>query len=229
MYTTEDEEQPVEPPANNERQRQTEGILHRSEDHFQLLAQGRRDYAIFMLDPQGRVVSWNTGAQHIKGYQEEEILGQHFSVFYTEDDVEQGHPEEELHVAANEGSYEEEGVRVRKDGSKFWANVVVTPLKDEADDLQGFANVTRDITEHRPVEEERARLAAIVESSDDAIIGKTLEGIIASWNKGAQRIYGYSASEAVGQPVSMLVPPERPDEVPKILEKVGRGGRVVYS
>ena len=219
----------MEPPANKERQRQTEGVLHRSEDHFQPLVQGVKNYAIFMLDPQGRVVSWNPGAEHIKGYREEEILGQHFSVFHTEDDVEQGHPEKELRVAATEGSYEEEGVRVRKDGSKFWAHVTIIALKDEADDLQGFANVTRDITEHRPVEEERARVAAIVESSDDAIIGKTLEGIITSWNKGAQSIYGYSANEAVGQPISMLVPPERADEVPKILEKVGRGEKVVHS
>jgi PAS domain S-box-containing protein len=173
MYATEDEEQPVEPPANNERQRQTEGVLHRSEDHFQPLVQGAKNYAIFMLDPQGRVVSWNTDAESIKGYREEEILGQHFSVFHTEDDVKQGHPEKELRAAATEGSYEEEGLRVRKDGSKFWAHVTIMALKDEADDLQGFAKVTRDITERRPVEEERARFAAIVESSDDAIIGKT--------------------------------------------------------
>jgi PAS domain S-box-containing protein len=229
MYATEDEEQPVEPLANNEGQRQTEGVLHRSEDHFQPLVQGAKNYAIFMLDPQGRVVTWNTDAEHIKGYREEEILGQHFSVFYTEDDLEQGHPEKELRAAATEGSYEEEGIRVRKGGSKFWAHVTIMALKDEADDLQGFAKVTRDITERRPVKEERARVAAIVESSDDAIIGKTLEGIITSWNKGAQSIYGYSASEAVGQSISMLVPPERSDEVPKILEKVGRGEKVVHS
>src|ERR687893_450213 len=182
-----------------------------------------------MLDPQGRIVSWNPGAEHIKGYREEEIVGQHFSVFHTEDDVEQGHAEEELRVAATEGSYEEEGVRVRKDGSKFWAHVTIMALKDEADYVRGFAKVTREITERRPMEEERARFAAIVESSADAIIGKTLEGIITSWNKGAQSIYGYSANEAVGQPISMLVPPERADEVPKILEKVGRGEKVVHS
>ncbi len=219
----------MDPPANNERQRQTEGVFHRSEDHFQLLVQGLKDYAVCTLDPQGRVMSWNLGAQYMTGYREEEILGQHFSVFYTEDGVGQGHPEKELHQAATEGRYEEEGVRVRKDGSKFWANVVITALKDEAGHLRGFATVTRDITERRPMEEERARLAAIVESSDDAIIGKTLEGIITSWNKGAERIYGYSASEAVGQPISMLVPPERPDEVPEILKKIRRGEKVDHS
>jgi PAS domain S-box-containing protein len=219
----------MEPPADNERQRQTEGVLHRSVEPFRFLVQGLKDYAVCMLDPQGRVVSWNSGAEHIKGYREEEILGQHFSVFYTVEDIEQGLPEKELRVAATEGRYEEEGIRVRKDGSKFWADVTIMGLKDEADDLRGFAKVTRDQTEHRPVEEERARFAAIVESSDDAIIGKTLEGIITSWNKGAERIYGYSASEAVGQPISMLVPPERPDEVPKILERIGRGEKVDHS
>src|SRR5919107_1704874 len=170
-------------------QRQTEGVLHHREDHVQPLVKGVKNYAIFMLDPQGRIVSWNPGADHIKGYREEEIVGQHFSVFHTEDDVEQGHAEEELRVAATEGSYEEEGVRVRKDGSKFWAHVTIMALKDEAGGLRGFAKVTRDITERRPMEEERARFAAIVESSADAIIGKTLEGIITSWNKGAQNFY----------------------------------------
>src|SRR5918994_161033 len=209
MYTTEDEEQPVEPPANNERQRQTEGILHRSEDHFQLLAQGRRDYAIFMLDPQGRVVSWNPGAEHIKGYQEEEILGQHFSVFHTEDDVEQGHPEEELRVAANEGSYEEEGVRVRKDGSKFWAHVVITALKDEAGGLRGFAKVTRDITERKEAEE-RERLLAhekasleqvsdILESISDAFYTVDWEWRLTYINRKAAELWGRSREQLLGQ------------------------------
>src|SRR5215210_7369838 len=117
---------------NGEESRQAEKAFGEGEEHFRLSVQGLKDYAIFMLDPQGRVVSWNKGAEHIKGYREEEILGQHFSVFYTEDDVEQGHPEKELRVAATEGSYEEEDVRVRKDGSKFWAHVTIMALKDEA-------------------------------------------------------------------------------------------------
>ena len=211
---------------NGEESRRAKKALTEGEEHFRLMVQGLKDYAVCILDPQGRVISWNPGAQHIKGYREEEILGQHFSVFYTEDDVEQGHPEKELLVATREGRYEEEGVRVRKDGSKFWADVTITALKDEADDLRGFATVTRDITERRPMEEERARLAAIVESSDDAIIGKTLEGIITSWNNGAEKIYGYSAEEAVGRSISMLVPPERPNEIPRILESLRRGEKV---
>jgi PAS domain S-box-containing protein len=124
------------------------------------LVQGVKDYAIFMLDPQGRVVSWNPGAERMKGYKAEEIIGEHFSRFYTEDDAQQGHPEEELRIAAAEGSYEEEGVRVRKDGTKFWAHVVITALKDEADDLRGFAKVQRDITERKQAEEEIEARAA---------------------------------------------------------------------
>ena len=145
---------------NGEETRRAEKVLREGEERFRLLVKGIKNYyAIFMLDPQGRVVSWNPGAEHIKGYQEEEILGQHFSVFHTEDDVEQGHPEKELRVAATEGRYEEEGVRVRKDGSKFWAHVVITALKDEAGGLRGFAKVTRDITERKEAED-RERLLA---------------------------------------------------------------------
>ena len=336
-------------PNNGEENKRAEKTLEGSQEHFRLLVQGVRDYAIFMLDPQGRVVSWNPGAERIKGYKADEIIGTHFSRLYTEDDIERGHPEEELRIAAEEGSYEEEGLRVRKDGSGFWANVVITALKDEAGRLRGFAKVTRDVTERKEAEErerllalenasmeqssailenisdafyavdgewrftyvnrkaeelwgrsreellgksiweefsqevgsesyrqirraaeegfttsfesmssdlgkwvavraypmqsgvsvyfedvterklaeeERARLAAIVESSDDIIIGKTLDGIITSWNKAAERLYGYSAHEVVGQPISVLVPPERPDEIPGILERIRRGEKV---
>ncbi len=334
---------------HGEAPRRSEEGLRESEERFRLLVEGVKDYAIFMLDPDGRVTTWNAGAEHIKGYKAEEIIGQHFSIFYTDEDVRRGHPEEELRLAGEHGTYEEEGIRVRKDGSTFWANVVITALRDDAGNIRGFAKVTRDITarkdadererllaheqairqrateilesisdaffavdhewrftyvnskaeelwgrsreellgtdlweeflqaegsescrqiqrameesvttefearspvlgtwiagraypsreglsvyfrdvtERRRAEEERSRLAAIVESSDDVIIGKTLEGIITSWNKGAERIYGYSAEEAVGQPISMLVPPERPTEIPRILESVRRGEKV---
>jgi PAS domain S-box-containing protein len=149
---------------NGEESRRAEKAPREDEEHFRLLVQGVKDYAIFMLDPQGRVVSWNPGAERIKGYKAEEIIGEHFSRFYTEDDVERGHPEEELRIAAEEGSYEEEGLRVRKDGSEFWANVVITALKDEAGHLRGFAKVTRDVTERKEAEE-RERLLAHDKSS----------------------------------------------------------------
>ena len=135
-----------------ERQR-AEEALRESEEHFRLLIEGVQDYAIFMLDPEGRITTWNEGAQRIKGYKAEEVIGEHFSIFYTDEDVERGHAEEELGVAAQEGRYEEEGLRVRKDGSRFWANAVITALRDEAGNLRGFSKVTRDITTRKEAEE----------------------------------------------------------------------------
>jgi PAS domain S-box-containing protein len=120
--------------------------LHHSEEQFRLLVDGVKDYAIFMLDPAGNVVSWNTGAEQIKGYRAHEILGHHFSCFYTSEDIESEKPERELERAAKDGRYEEEGWRLRKDGSRFWASVVITALRDESGNLRGFAKVSRDIT-----------------------------------------------------------------------------------
>jgi PAS domain S-box-containing protein len=127
--------------------------LRQSEDHFRLLVEGVRDYAIFMLGPDGRVVSWNEGAERIQGYEVSEAVGEHFSVFYTEEDVERGLPGEELRVAAIEGRFEEEGRRVRKDGTLFQADVVITALRDEVGDLRGFSQLTRDITARKEAEE----------------------------------------------------------------------------
>ncbi len=306
----------MQPPDFGEAPGRIQEVLRESEERFRLLVEGVKDYAIFMLDTEGRITTWNLGAQRIKGYRREESVGEHFSIFYANEDIERGHPEEELRIAAAEGSYREEGRRVRKDGSTFWADVTITALRDEAGALRGFAKVTRDVTarkaaeererllaleqaareratdilesisdaffavdrewrftyvnreaeklwgrsreellgkilweefpqakdsesyrqtrramedgvttefetfspvlgvwiagraypsreglsvyfwdvtERRLAEEERARLSAIVESSDDVIIGKTLEGIITSWNRAAERIYGYSA------------------------------------
>jgi PAS domain S-box-containing protein len=127
--------------------------LRQSEDHFRLLVEGVRDYAIFMLGPDGRVVSWNEGAERIHGYEVSEAVGEHFSVFYKEEDVERGLPGEELRVAAIEGRFEEEGWRVRKDGTLFQAEVVITALRDEVGNLRGFSQVTRDITARKEAEE----------------------------------------------------------------------------
>jgi formate hydrogenlyase transcriptional activator len=132
--------------------------LRQSEERFRALVQEVRDYGIFMLDPVGRVVSWNEGAQKIKGYKASEIIGQHFSRFYASEDLERGKPEEELRIAAAEGRCEEEGWRIRKDGSRFWANVVITALHDKDGNLLGFTKVTRDITEGK-----RAREAFLLE------------------------------------------------------------------
>ncbi len=359
--------------------KQAEEKLRLSEERFRLLVEGVQDYALFMLDPQGNVATWNAGAERLNGYTAGEIIGQHFSRLYPKEAVERGWPEEELRRATAEGRFEDEGWRVRKDGSRFWANVVITAVRDDAGTLRGFAKVTRDLTDRkqaeesarrllqeeaarkavekhareierqreqlrvtlasigdavivtdmngavtfmnpvavvltgwepqeavgrpleqvfrivneetrRPVEspvakvlregvvvglanhtvliardgrevpiddsgapirgeggavagvvlvfrdvtearravEARLRLAAIVESSDDAIISKNLDGIITSWNKGAERLYGYTAEEIVGKPLSLLVPPDHPDELPEIMERIRRGERVEH-
>jgi PAS domain S-box-containing protein len=351
--------------------------LRESEEHFAQLVAGVRDYAVFLIDRRGNVLSWNVGAERLKGYKPDEIVGQHFSRFYPAEAVSSGWPAHELELASANGRFEEEGWRVRKDGSRFWASVAITPLRDEAGGVRAFLKITRDLTDRqqaeeqarrlhqadaarkaaeaaaeeidrqrqqlevtlasigdgvvvtdreghvtflnpvaagltgweaqeatgqplgrvfrivneetrRPVEnpvtrvlregvvvglanhtvliarngrevpiddcgapiragggavngavlvfrdvtearraaEARSYLAAIVESSDDAIIGKTLDGRIASWNRGAERLYGYSAAEIVGKPLSTLVPPEHPDELPAIMDRVRRGEHI---
>jgi PAS domain S-box-containing protein len=133
--------------------KRAEDTLHEFEQRFRLLVESVKDYAIFMLDPEGRVSSWNSGAERIKGYRADEIIGHPFSRFYTEEDVKRGKPDQALEVAAAQGRFEDEGWRVRKDGSRFWANVTISALRDSAGNLRGFAKVTRDFTERKQVEE----------------------------------------------------------------------------
>ncbi|MGW6446595.1 PAS domain-containing sensor histidine kinase [Lentzea sp. NPDC055074] len=139
-------------------------------DLFPLFVQGVRDYAIFMLDPGGHIVSWNPGAERIKGYAAEEIIGRHFSTFYPQEDVRSGKPERELRVARADGTIEDEGWRVRKDGTRFWANVIITALHDDTGELRGFGKVTRDMTERRRAEQQltdrRRLLAHLVEAQE---------------------------------------------------------------
>jgi PAS domain S-box-containing protein len=163
--------------ASTQQARRHQESLRQSEERFRLLVEGVRDYAIFMLDPEGRVTTWNEGAGRMYGYEEREILARHFSVFYTEEDLERGHPEEELRLALEEGRYEEEGLRVRKVGSTFWASVVITALRDEGGTLSGFSKVVRDITERKRAEAELRHsldsLLAIYEAGQ--VLGSTLE------------------------------------------------------
>ena len=141
----------------------TEDKLRESEEGFRLLIEGVRDYAIFSLTPTGYITSWNAGAEHIKGYQAAEIIGQHFSLFYTQEDLERGEPQMQLLTAADEGRSEDEGWRVRKDGSRFWANVIITSLRDRKGKLIGFSKITRDLSERKQaenaVQEARSELA----------------------------------------------------------------------
>ena len=119
--------------------KQVEAALRRSEERFRLLVEGARDYAIFMLDPEGRVATWNPGAERIKGYRADEILGRHFSIFYPQEIVDRGKAQHELEVAAAEGRFEDEGWRIRKDGSRFWANVIITALRGDDGQRLGFS------------------------------------------------------------------------------------------
>ena len=189
----------------------SEGSPRPSEELFRLLLEGVTDYAIFMLDPHGCVLTWNAGARRIKGYEADEIIGQHFSRFYPLDALQRRWPEHLLQAAAVEGRSEDEGWRVRKDGTRFWANVVITALRGEDGQLRGFAKATRDLTEHRRFEdslrqsEERFRL--LVEGvSEYAIFMLDANGYVLTWNSGAQRIKGYQASEIIGQHFSCFYP-----------------------
>jgi PAS domain S-box-containing protein len=149
-----------------------EDRLQQSDELFRLLVESVKDYAIFLLDPSGKVSTWNQGAERIKGYKAREIIGQHFSRFYPTEAIESKWPDRELEIAAKEGRYVDEGLRVRKDGSTFWANVVITALRDETGELRGFSKVTRDLTERRALEERsrqlntelRARVTQLLES-----------------------------------------------------------------
>ncbi len=360
---------------------QAEQTLKLSEERFRLIVEGVKDYAIFMLDTEGRVATWSSGAERIKGYRAEEIIGRHFSQFYPPDAIARDWPNEELRRAVADGRIEDEGWRIRKDGSRFWANVVITALRDGHGILRGFTKVTRDLTERRQAEENarqlqneevarkaaeksahdaqlareeerrhraqlqvtlnsigdgvivtdhvgrvtflnpiamnltgwssqdaaglpietifnivnegtrkpvenpvtkvlkegivvglanhtiliardgrefpiddsgapifgedgtlsgvvlvfrdvteakraaaaRLHLASIVESSDDAIIGHSLDGIIQSWNRGAENLYGYQAEEIIGQSLQILIPPNHPDELPQNLQRLVNG------
>ena len=184
-------------------------ILHGDNSAFALLVEGTTDYAIFMLDPDGYVVSWNAGAERIKGYRRGEIIGKHFSVFYPDDAVARHWPETELALATKSGRFEDEGWRVRKDGTLFWANVVITALRDDRGRLIGFGKVSRDLSERRRAEQElresEERFRLIVDSTlDYAIFMLHPDGRIASWNAGAERIKGYTAAEVVGRHFSMF-------------------------
>jgi len=186
--------------------------LQQSEERFRLLVEGVKDYAIFALDPDGYIISWNLGAERIKGYRVQEIIGQHFSRFYFREDVERGKPERELQIAVEAGRFEEEGWRIRKDGSRFWANVVITPLQDKAGNLRGFAKVTRDITERKQTEdalrESEQRFRA---TFNQAAVGIAHVGINGRWllvNQKLCEIVGYTQEELLKRTFQDITHPD---------------------
>jgi len=191
----------------------TTGDLGHAGGLYQLLVESVRDYAIFALDPKGMILSWNAGAERIKGYSADEIIGRHFSTFYTAEDLAARKPEMELVVAEREGRVEDEGWRVRKDGSRFWASVVITALRDPDGRLVGFAKVTRDLTARRQWEEalreSEERFRVLVRSVKDyGIFMLDPDGRVVSWNEGARRIKGYEAEEILGKHFSTFYPPD---------------------
>jgi PAS domain S-box-containing protein len=181
-----------------------------SEERFRLLVEEVEDYAIIMLDPEGRVVSWNAGAERIKGYEAQEVLGRHVSVFYTPEDVASGGPGRCLQAALTRGHCRSEGLRVRKDGQRFWADTVITALRDEHGVLRGFSDVTRDISKRRQGEqalrETTQRLQAILETAVEGIITIDERGTIHNLNPATVRIFGYAPEELIGRNVSLLMP-----------------------
>jgi PAS domain S-box-containing protein len=182
--------------------KRAEGALHESQERFRLLLDGVKDYAIYMLDPEGHVISWNEGAARIKGYQSEEILGKHFSCFYLPEDREAGKPSRELQESLSQGRFEDQAQRVRKDGSAFWANVVITPMYDDSGRLSGFSKISRDITERRRVEEalheqskaletQTLMLQSVLDSMAEGLVAADEQGKFLIWNRAAERIMGY--------------------------------------
>jgi PAS domain S-box-containing protein len=187
--------------------------LARSEERFRLLVESIQDYAMFILDPQGNITTWNLGAERIKGYRAQDIIGKHFSIFYPPEVIARGWPDYELKTAAEQGRFEDEGWRLRQDGTRFWANVVITALRSPQGTLLGFAKVTRDLTERKRHEEDlrlsEERFRLMVDAVQDyAIFMLDPDGRVASWNVGAQRIKGYAPDDIIGKYFGVFYPPD---------------------
>jgi PAS domain S-box-containing protein len=184
--------------------KQAELALRNSEQRFRLLVEGARDYAIFMLDAQGKIATWNIGAERLKGYSAEEIVGLHFSRFYPQEAIERGKPEHELEVAAADGRFEDEGWRIRKDGSRFWANVIITAMRGDDGQLLGFSKVTRDFTDRKSAEESLVlELSKAVLTNPD--IGQMMVAIEASIQRLIPHDYAAIAFHDLSRPDQLLV------------------------
>jgi PAS domain S-box-containing protein len=183
--------------------KQIENELRESEERFRLLVEGVHEYAIILLDPEGKVVSWNAGAERLKGFKADEVIGRSFSVFYPPEDVAAGKPAMELKAAAEQGRWEDEGWRIRADGRRFWANVLITALKDNDGNLRGFSKLTRDITDRKQAEEALLKAGAlqraIFNSANFSSIATDAQGIIQIFNVGAERMLGYTAAEVMNK------------------------------
>jgi PAS domain S-box-containing protein len=181
---------------------ETEMALRQSEARFRFLVEAVQDYAISMLDPEGRIVSWNTGAERIKGYRTSEIIGKHFSCFYPEEDIRSGKPQRQLEIALREGRFEDEGWRLRKDGSRFWANVIITPFKDDAGNLIGFSKVTRDFTERMLAQKALQESQRKLQDSEKSLRELSLH-LLRTQDEERRRI-GRELHDSLGQNLALL-------------------------
>ena len=180
-----------------------EEALRESEERYRMLLDGVEVYAIFMMDPQGQILSWNAGAERIKGYSAEEIIGHNFSCFFPREDIERGRPEEVLRITAARGRHEEQGMRVRKDGSRFLANVTITALRDSVGNLRGYSEFSHDLSES---EESGAKYRGLLEAAPDAMVVVNQAGEIVLLNVQAEKQFGYRRDELVGQKVKNIIP-----------------------
>lgn len=208
--------------------KQAEETLKESEERLRLLIERVRDYEIFMLDPEGHIIIWNVGGEKNKGYSVEEIIGRHHSIFFPQKDIESGVPEKELSVASAEGSYEDEGWRLRKDGSRFWANVVTTALRDSDGTLRGFSKVIRDITDRKRAEdalrESEERYRIIAATASDVIITIDQDSVIQFVNPASEKVFGHKPAELTGQIITVLMPEHlRQAHMTAMKEYIGTG------
>jgi PAS domain S-box-containing protein len=177
--------------------------LRESEERYRMLLDGIQNYAIFMMDPRGQVLSWNAGAERIKGYSDDQIIGHNFSCFFPPEDVERGRPEEVLRLTAASGRYEEQSMRVRKDGSRFLASVTLTALRDPTGNLRGFSEFSHDLSASK---ESEARYRGLLEAAPDAMVVVNVAGEIVLLNVRAEKEFGYNRDELIGQKVKNIIP-----------------------
>jgi PAS domain S-box-containing protein len=185
------------------RRRLVEDELRESEERYRMLLDGIQDYAIFMMDPRGRIVSWNAGAERIKGYRADQIIGHSFSCFFPPEDIQRGRPEEVLRLTAANGRHEEQGMRVRKNGSRFLASLTFTALRDQAGNLRGFSEFSHDLTESK---ESEAKYRGLLEAAPDAMVVVNQGGEIVLVNVQAEKQFGYRRDELIGQKVKNIIP-----------------------
>lgn len=190
--------------------------LQESEERFRLLVENVKDYSIIMLDPDGNVKTWNKGAARITGYTSNEIIGKHISIVYTKEEIDRNDPETNLNMAKKLGRYESEAWRMRKDGSTFFADVIISSLYDAKNNFRGYAKITRDITERKQAEEtlkdSEKQIQTIFKRAPDAVTVINAAGNITNWNPRAEVIFGWSADEAIGKPLHDLIVPEQDRE-----------------